>query len=224
MQCYLVRHGQSEGNIDQPAPDDPRLTALGERQAASIIKTLRETEATTLYASAMTRALQTAQPTSRALGLPVHVWPDIVETSRRHWNEPVTTEPKLGLTVAEAQQGFDNVRSIDDSPQDVNWWKAIARERRADAYRRAKQVLRHLGEQHGEEASVILIGHAAFGSVLLSSALRTPPSDFNRYCFYNCSVTRLDCVDGEWALRYLNASGHLPADCRTPSHDRLGFQ
>ena len=87
--CYgramiLLRHGQSEFNLHfavnrrDPGIVDPRLTDLGHAQAEAAAEALAaRAEAgepiTRIVVSPYTRALQTARPVARALGVPVIV-------------------------------------------------------------------------------------------------------------------------------------------------------
>ncbi|WP_338665205.1 histidine phosphatase family protein [Pararoseomonas sp. SCSIO 73927] len=75
----LLRHGQSEFNLrfsetrKDPGIEDPRLTELGHAQAEEAAEALAGEGITRIVASPYTRALQTAAPLARRLGLPVHV-------------------------------------------------------------------------------------------------------------------------------------------------------
>ena len=95
MELFLIRHGQSANNAlpDQTLRvEDPVLTTAGELQAEQAARHLaarRHLHADVrsgarptldrLYCSPMIRAMQTARPIARALGLPVEVWVDIHE-------------------------------------------------------------------------------------------------------------------------------------------------
>ena len=81
----LIRHGQSEFNlhfsatrIDPGIPDAP-LTPLGQAQAQAAAETLAEAGITRIIASPYTRAMQTAAPFARRLGLPVTISPLVRE-------------------------------------------------------------------------------------------------------------------------------------------------
>ena len=81
----LLRHGQSEFNLhftrtrQDPGIEDPRLTPLGHEQAEAAAERLAGEGIGRIMASPYTRALQTAAPLARRLGLPVHVQPLIRE-------------------------------------------------------------------------------------------------------------------------------------------------
>lgn len=75
----LLRHGQSEFNLHfsatkrDPGIEDPRLTPLGHAQAEAAAEALAAEGIRRIVASPYTRALQTAAPVARKLGLKVVV-------------------------------------------------------------------------------------------------------------------------------------------------------
>jgi broad specificity phosphatase PhoE len=82
----LLRHGQSEFNLHfsqtrrDPGIKDPQLTDLGHQQAEQAAVALADAqEIRRIIASPYTRALQTAAPLARRLGLPVTVNPIVRE-------------------------------------------------------------------------------------------------------------------------------------------------
>lgn len=217
MNLYLVRHGQSEGNLARPgAPHDPALTHIGRAQAARVAQALASEPTVALYASPTTRALETASPIEEKLHIPIRVWPALAETSRLEWNSPKKPVVKRGLTPAEVRERFPQTELAGNVGKDEAWWEAHAGEGRAEAYARAAQALAALRRGHpGEDESIVVITHGAFGSVLLSTALGTPPTDYNRYSHYNCGISLLRCTDEEVRLCYLNSVEHLPTELRT---------
>jgi broad specificity phosphatase PhoE len=81
----LLRHGQSEFNLHftatkrDPGIVDAPLTELGHAQAEAAAVALANPSITRIIASPYTRALQTAAPLARRLGLPVMVMPTVRE-------------------------------------------------------------------------------------------------------------------------------------------------
>lgn len=95
MQLVLVRHALPErvdappagspATVD-PAPADPGLTELGQRQAERLVAAIGP-DVDGLYSSSMARARETAEPLARALGRPVGVLDGLREydTEARHY-------------------------------------------------------------------------------------------------------------------------------------------
>lgn len=81
----LLRHGQSEFNLHftatrrDPGINDPKLTELGQRQAEIAAEALAAEPIRRVLCSPYTRALQTAAPVAKRLGLPVSVTTSVRE-------------------------------------------------------------------------------------------------------------------------------------------------
>ena len=84
----LIRHGQSVTNVTQMFTGhyDVPLSPLGQeqaRRAAAYLKAHFQLDA--IYASDLIRAMQTAQPTALAFGLPIRPEPGLREISAGLW-------------------------------------------------------------------------------------------------------------------------------------------
>ncbi len=81
----FLRHGQSEFNLHfsanrvDPGIVDPKLTPLGHQQAAEAAEALAGRDIRRILVSPYTRALETATPVARRLGLPLTVTPVVRE-------------------------------------------------------------------------------------------------------------------------------------------------
>jgi broad specificity phosphatase PhoE len=81
----LLRHGQSEFNVhfaatrSDPGIVDPKLTPLGHKQAKQAAAALAGERIRRIITSPYTRALETAAPLARGLGLPVSINPLVRE-------------------------------------------------------------------------------------------------------------------------------------------------
>lgn len=81
MEIALIRHAQPE-RWEGDGPADPQLTMQGISQAQRLVDHLTGPGAPTidgLYSSTMTRAVETASPLARRLGLHLHTDADLVE-------------------------------------------------------------------------------------------------------------------------------------------------
>ena len=117
----LLRHGQSEFNLHftatrrDPGISDPRLTPLGQEQAERAAAELADEAIARIIASPYTRALQTAAPLARRLGLPV-----LVTTAVR---ERYAFTCDVGSPVADLAQAWPG---HDFSAIDDVWWPTQA--------------------------------------------------------------------------------------------------
>jgi len=81
----LLRHGQSEFNLRftatrrDPGIEDARLTEYGHHQAETAARKLAKEPIARIIASPYTRALQTAEPLARQLGLKIEIFPIVRE-------------------------------------------------------------------------------------------------------------------------------------------------
>jgi broad specificity phosphatase PhoE len=116
----LLRHGQSEFNLHftatrrDPGIVDPRLTDLGHLQAVEAVRLLAGERITRIVTSPYTRALQTAAPIAKALGIKVLINPIVRE--RYAFACDVGT-PRTELERAWPEHDFSTIEEV--------WWPAI---------------------------------------------------------------------------------------------------
>ncbi len=93
MKIYLVRHGQSEGNLKNLwyGSSDLPLTELGREQARLAGQKLRDVTFSACYASPLSRALDTAKLVMEGRPEPMHIVPDLREQHMGLF-EPKTVE------------------------------------------------------------------------------------------------------------------------------------
>ncbi len=160
----LMRHGQSEFNLHfsatkrDPGIEDPRLTPLGQAQAEAAAEALSRQGITRILASPYTRALQTAAPTARALGLPVHVHVGVRE--RAHFRCDIGSS-RTALAQAWPEHDFGHIDEV--------WWPtgtetAESVDARAAAFR--AEML-----QLPQWATTLVVSHWAFLLALTGQSL-----------------------------------------------------
>jgi len=217
MQLYFIRHGQSENNLlwDQTGSDagrssDPELTDVGRQQAAHLAAFLAAPgvaggnsvaashnlsgfHLTHLYCSPMLRAIETALPVARALGLPLVVWEDLHETGGIFYTD-VETQAQIGLpgtTRAGFVARFPELL-LPEGDWDSGWWNRPF-EPYAERPLRARRVLQTLLERHGDtDDRVAMVSHAGFYNHLLRAILDLPAEAPVWLELQNTAVTRID--------------------------------
>ena len=116
----MLRHGQSEFNLlftqlrRDPGIVDPKLPPLGHQQAEAAVLALAGEKISRIIASPYTRALQTAAPIARTLGLPVIVNPLVGE---RYAFACDIGSPRTELERAWPHHDFTGLEEI--------WWPQI---------------------------------------------------------------------------------------------------
>ena len=198
MELYLIRHGQSEGNISVVSVDPP-LTDLGKEQAQLVATRMSTLNIDAVFCSPLTRALQTASFIGDALKLPYHVVPDLAE----QWGNG----PWDVLGSQEIQCRFP--RTIVPPEMSEPWWPPRAEEE-TDAYARASRVEAFLRARYeATDKHVMVVSHGTFGAILISTILGALPCGYTRFSQRNACVSQIEMLPGRVKLRYLNDVSHL---------------
>lgn len=230
MQLYLVRHGES-GNNALAGGDfdydrymatrnpDPLLTETGQQQAQRVGGFLAGSGygITELHCSPMTRAMQTAQPIGRALGLPPRVWIDIHEHGGIFTGNQRNGDRRgvAGITRAEATAAFPGYVLPSEMTEDG--WYLGEYEELAVCDVRARCVAETLQSRAAEDAVLALVSHGTFIDRLLKALFQQ--TDNGRDFFYfqnNTSITWLEFkANGPTILRFTNRVEHLTKELIT---------
>ncbi|MDZ4764693.1 MAG: histidine phosphatase family protein [Chloroflexota bacterium] len=237
MELYIIRHGQSSNNVLQnqvTRTHDPALTPLGVQQADALAEYLsgapsrdplfdhttgysetlneRGIDFTHLYCSPMYRALQTAQPIARALGMQPEVWVAIHEHGGIYLETETGVIGYPGRNRTDILADFPNYMLLTDVT-DSGWWNpARGHESMADAYGRAITVAQELRRRAGDDpdARIGLVTHGTFIDALLKALFNQLPNRSMFYLHYNTAMTRLDFrSDGRVLIRFVNRVDHL---------------
>jgi len=231
MDLYIIRHAQSTNNAldaERERVCDPELSELGRQQAELLARHLAgdaEPEfergrlaapngagcgITRLFVSPMRRALQTARPVARALGLTPEVWVDLHE----HGGVFLDHGPGVGyvgypgLSRAEMQAVLPGC-VLPDGVTERGWWTG-AREDRPGCEARAAKVAAALRQwAAATDERMALISHGDFIDALLRALLQA-----GQACYFvhaNTAISRLELrPDGRIWVDYLNRTDHLP--------------
>jgi probable phosphoglycerate mutase len=206
MRLILIRHGQSQGNLEAriQGHDDP-LTDLGRTQARAAGEALaRRGDITHLYASSLDRAVETALLIGEAIGLtPVRV-PGLAEidvgtAAGLRWTEWVARNPDVAARIEASERLLTDRWEGGESGQEFV-------DRVFAAY--DEIVNRHLGTDD-------VVAAVSHGGPLawISARLHGDPIDqwpSERGIFLNCSISELDVdADGHGEVLALNRTDHL---------------
>jgi broad specificity phosphatase PhoE len=207
MKLVLVRHGESETNAgyDIKGPE-PHLTEQGLRQAKYAAERARLRRYAALYASPMSRALETACALAETTELTPTVFVDLCE----HREIPEFRGFPRSFLAAR----YPTI-TLPEECTEEGWWNGEEELEEAlyDRARRAVAVLRQCHE--GTNDRVLVVTHGGFASALVSVLLGLPPCGYMRFWHDNCAFTRLDLEWGAVRLQKLNCTWHLPPHERT---------
>ncbi|MGH8982071.1 MAG: histidine phosphatase family protein [Acidimicrobiales bacterium] len=155
---WLVRHGESTWNalgLVQGQVTVPTLTAFGMCQARAQADSLSGEPITWLYSSDLRRALQTASPIGRALGLDVHL--DVRLRERSLGTAEGTPSALLGPERSGIAEG--RVVDADAAPEGGESVRQL--------YRRASECVTEL-LRAGGDGDIALVCHGGIVRVLLA--------------------------------------------------------
>lgn len=206
MRLLLIRHGQSQANVDAiiQGDDDP-LTDLGRTQAHAVGRALGERgDVTHLYASPLARARETAEIIGSYIDLAPVLEPGLAEINAGHavgmtWNAWTEANPDLAVRLR------GETRTLEDRWEGGESGQEFA-DRIFEAYDRI--VTQH----RGTEDVVAVVSHGGplgwiAARVHGDSMERWP---YERMAFVNCSISELE-VDREGAhtVGAWNQASHL---------------
>ncbi len=97
MDLYIIRHGESQGNVGQDV-ENPTLTELGQKQAELLAIRLRNISFDVILSSPLTRAVQTATPLAELRGMPITVLDELYEVGT-YGNETLSDVQKRAERV-----------------------------------------------------------------------------------------------------------------------------
>ena len=105
---YLIRHGQTDWNIEQrwQGQSDIPLNAAGHQQAARVAAELVTANFSAIYSSDLSRAYETALALSRISGLPVQREPRLREIHQGEWQglREIDIQARYGNAFRERKQ------------------------------------------------------------------------------------------------------------------------
>ena len=232
MELYIIRHAQSTNNTLTDHWDrvcDPPLTELGRRQAEIVAQHVgtgvglepwepdsrdrRGYGITRLYCSPMWRALQTAEPIGRALGLAPEVWIDIHERGGIFLDHGeaggIVGHP--GKTRPEIMAEFPDYH-LPAGVTEQGWWYQ-GREEPSACHGRAIKVAEELHKWSSSDERIAMVSHGGFISDLLKALFNQLPGYHIYYHCLNTSISRIGFrSDGHLDVQYLNRVDHLPLE------------
>lgn len=190
MELWLIRHGETDWNVArrfQGSADRP-LNDLGQEQARALAPALQDVHFDAVYASPLTRVIETAQ----GAGLKHRI---VLDARLREIGFGVFE----GLTFAEIEQKHPKLYAewIKDRSQNPHGGDTLQM-----VVDRAESFRDDLLKQHQNE-TVLVFGHGGTNSILMCLLMRFPPNRWWQFLMQNTSVTVLKTVtDGTLLIRF----------------------
>jgi len=207
MNVYFVRHGQSKGNLKNVHQgENVPLSQEGKRQVKLLAERLKDKKIDIIYTSPYLRTKQTAEIIAEELNLPVEYWDQLKERRR-----PSEVEG-LAYDHPKASEIYEITRQNQIKAD----WKYSDDESFNDLLKRAKEVEKHLLENHRDQ-NVLCVSHIG---ILIMIALqlilqdKLSPEIFWQFYYHsrqdNTGISHLEFTDEYgWKLLAWNDTTHL---------------
>ncbi len=221
MRIYFIRHGQSDNNALFSETNsrmgrhfDPELTTLGKQQAEVLANflydNLDEYHFDVLYCSLMQRAIQTALPIARNLGLPLTGLLDAHESGGVYLEDELTEKPVgvPGFTPLELQTKYPGL-ILPEGLDEQGWWNRPF-ETMEQRVERARRLSEYITRKHADHNHVIaLVSHQGFFNHFFFGLLGQvrPPRFW--FTLNNVSITCIDITEEDVNAVYINRLDHL---------------
>lgn len=197
-----VRHGYSVTNASGrfTGQMDVDLTEVGYEQAEALARYLVKNEKIDkIVTSDLSRAVNTAQPTAKALGLPIHKTPKLRELGMGVWEGMLFTDVRRDYGDILAQRAKDATIPCPGG------------ESFKDMYERIEEALDELIAD--EANTVMIVTHGGAFRCIACIAAGSTFADAAKYPNVdNASITVFDVEDGRLIQGLYNFTGHLQDD------------
>ncbi len=199
---YLIRHGQSEGNIRGGFAGriDYPLSPLGQKQANMTADFLRDEHIDVVLSSPLSRAYDTAVPIARTRGLDVLQREDLSEMDFGDWE---------GLPIEEVARRFPD--AIDIWNHEMYKTVCPGGETVRECFARAQRAICAIAETYADK-TVCAVSHGALLRGMLCFLHGWPVEDIQKVMWANnASVTKLMYTNGAFQIEYEGYSDHMGA-------------
>lgn len=200
----LVRHGQTAWNVGASAEGerfrgriDLPLNERGRAQAQALAKRLAKEPIAAIYASPLQRALETAEPTARPLGLTVQPLEGIIDINYGDWQEHSHSEVAR-LYLALYRQWL----------QEPHLVRPPGGESLDEVRDRAMVALHQVIARHDGQ-TILVAAHQVVNKVLACAMLGLDNSHFWRIRQDNGCLNVFDYQEGVFTAVLINDTCHL---------------
>ncbi len=201
----LVRHGQTAWNVGASSTEGERfrgridlpLNERGRAQAQALAERLTREPIAAVYASPLQRAVETAQPTARRLGLTVKPLAGIIDINYGAWQErPHSEVARLYPTL---------YRQWLQEPHKV---RPPGGESLAEVRERAMAALYQVIARH-QDQTILVAAHQVVNKVLVCAMLGLDNSHFWRIRQDNGCLNIFEYREGVFTTILINDTCHL---------------
>lgn len=201
MKIYLIRHGQTDWNIQgriQGSHDIP-LNEAGQRQAEQVAKGMDSRRVSRIFSSTLTRAAETAEKIGSRQKAEICSMPQLIEVEFGKWE---------GMTWEEIMEAY---------PKEYRLWALNPDEVAPPGGETQDQVISRCGQAikeilriTGGREDVAIVSHGATIAYLISYMMRNDP-DIESIIVENASITTVNYspLTEDFMLLEMNDTSHI---------------
>ena len=198
MFIYIVRHGETYGNLNGDGFAETDLTPTGRQQIAFLGKRFKDTKMNKIYTSPLIRAVKTANAIrSFHLDTPIEITSALLEKG--------TAPDYIGLSNEELHALCPQATISPRSP--------LGEENDEIAYTRAVNFINKIKAENCFDDTIVVVAHGTFNSYLVLAALGFPFKENFNFSHLNTGVTLVQYLEEDGIiktkLKYLNDTSHL---------------
>lgn len=198
MKLYIIRHGETFGNLNGDGFSETDLTPKGERQIALLGERFKDENIDKFYVSPLVRAVKTANA-----------------VREYHKNTPIIIDSLLlekGTDPDYIGLADEEIKKLCPDAE-INHRTPLGEEDEVKAYSRAKQIIEKIKAENNFESTVVIIAHGTFNSYLVLAALDFPLKDNFNFSHVNTGVSLVQYLKENGVtktkLKFLNDYSHL---------------
>lgn len=198
MLIYIIRHGETYGNLNGEGFTETDLTPRGRQQIAFLGKRFKDEKIDKIYSSPLIRAIKTANAVKSFHGdTPMVITSQLLEKG---------TDPDYcGLSDEEINALCPYAEIMQRSPLGV--------EDDEKAYSRACSFIEQIKAENDFDSTIVIVAHGTFNSYLVLAALDFPFKENFNFSHLNTGVTLVNYLEEngiiKTKLKYLNDTSHL---------------
>ena len=200
MYIYIVRHGQSMGNLKGgfAGHTDYPLSDLGHKQARITADFLKDEHIETVISSTLTRAKQTAEPIAADRGLEVIGCKEFMEMNFGDWE---------GKPLDEVEREYNG--AVTSWKREMYKTVCPNGESTIDCYNRAVNALKDTAVKYNGH-DICIVSHGAIIKCLCCFLHGLPIEKLQDVVWAdNASVTKLEYKDGKFKIIYECKRDHM---------------
>ena len=198
MFIYIIRHGETYGNLYGDGFVETDLTPNGRNQIAFLGKRFKDINIDKIYTSPLIRAVKTANAIrSFHLDTPIEITSMLLEKG--------TAPDYIGLPDEELHTLCPQATISPRSP--------LGEEDDDIAYNRAVKYIDKIKAENDFDDTIVVVAHGTFNSYLVLAALGFPFKENFNFSHLNTGVTLVQYLEEDGVmktkLKFLNDTSHL---------------